>query len=77
MWADGMREAEIARVDYDVRERSEYINSPANEIHDGATRCARIWSAILRSAASTPSMTRCGRKAEMPLAERMVQRHAT
>src|SRR5712675_1235721 len=36
-WADGMREAELARVDYDVRERSEYINSPANEIHDGAT----------------------------------------
>lgn len=37
MWADGLREAEIARVDYDVRERSEYIDSPANEIHDGAT----------------------------------------
>src|SRR5258705_60549 len=37
MWSDGMREAEIARVDYDVRERSEYIDSPANEIHDGAT----------------------------------------
>src|SRR5260370_33742212 len=37
MWADGMREAKLARVDYDVRERSEYINSPANEIHDGAT----------------------------------------
>ena len=37
MWADGMREAELARVDYDVRERSEYIGSPANEIHDGAT----------------------------------------
>src|SRR4029077_1901502 len=36
MWADGMREAEIARVDYDVTERSEYIGSPANEIHDGA-----------------------------------------
>jgi len=35
-WADGMREAELARVDYDVRERSEYIGSPANEIHDGA-----------------------------------------
>src|SRR4029453_18813877 len=33
----GMREAELARVDYDVRERSEYIDSPANEIHDGAT----------------------------------------
>src|SRR5712671_399445 len=36
MWADGMREAELARVDYEVRERSEYIDSPANEIHDGA-----------------------------------------
>src|SRR5262245_44549404 len=36
MWSDGMREAEIARVDYDVRERSEYIGSPANEIHEGA-----------------------------------------
>src|SRR2546430_2745937 len=36
MWADGMREAEIARVDYDVTERSEYIGSPANETHDGA-----------------------------------------
>jgi len=37
MWAEGMREAELARVDYDVRGRSEYIGSPANEIHDGAT----------------------------------------
>src|SRR4051812_35725064 len=37
LWADGMREAELARVDYDVRERSEYIGSPANEIRDGAT----------------------------------------
>jgi adenylate cyclase len=36
MWADGMREAEIARVDYDVRERSEYIGSAAAEINDGA-----------------------------------------
>jgi adenylate cyclase len=36
MWADGMHEAAIERVDYDVRERSEYIGSPANEIHDGA-----------------------------------------
>lgn len=35
-WADGMREAELGRVDYDVRERSEYIGSPASEIHDGA-----------------------------------------
>src|ERR1700752_4822659 len=37
MWADGMREAELARFDYDVRERSEYIDSPAKEIHGGAT----------------------------------------
>jgi adenylate cyclase len=37
MWVDGMRESEIAGVDYDVRERSEYIGSPANEIQDGAT----------------------------------------
>jgi adenylate cyclase len=37
MWADGMRVAQLKRVDYDVRERSEYIGSPANEIHDGAT----------------------------------------
>ncbi|WP_371748269.1 adenylate/guanylate cyclase domain-containing protein [Bradyrhizobium sp. CCBAU 53338] len=37
MWSDGMREAEIARVDFDVRERSEYIGSPANEMQDGAT----------------------------------------
>ncbi|GLR85210.1 adenylate/guanylate cyclase domain-containing protein [Bradyrhizobium iriomotense] len=37
MWADGMHEAEIARVDYDVRGRSEYIGSPANEMYDGAT----------------------------------------
>jgi adenylate cyclase len=37
MWADGMREAELSVVDYDVRERSEYIGSPANEMFDGAT----------------------------------------
>jgi adenylate cyclase len=37
IWADGRREAEIARVDYDVRERSEYIGSPVHEIHEGAT----------------------------------------
>lgn len=37
MWSDGMREAELARVDYDVRERSEYIGSAANEILTGAT----------------------------------------
>ncbi|WFU42912.1 adenylate/guanylate cyclase domain-containing protein [Bradyrhizobium sp. CB82] len=37
MWADGMRGAEISRVDYDVRGRSEFIGSPANEIFDGAS----------------------------------------
>ena len=37
MWADGMREATIDRVDYDVTGRPEYIGSPANEIRDGAT----------------------------------------
>src|SRR5260370_40953133 len=37
MWAAVMRDADLARVDYDVREGSEYIGSPANEIHDGAT----------------------------------------
>jgi adenylate cyclase len=36
LWADGMREAELERVDYDVTGRSEYIGSPANEIRDGA-----------------------------------------
>jgi adenylate cyclase len=36
MWADGMREAEMTRVDHDVRGRSQYIGSPASEIHDGA-----------------------------------------
>ncbi|KJC50649.1 adenylate cyclase [Bradyrhizobium sp. LTSP849] len=37
MWADGTREAELRRVDYDVRERPDYIDSPANELHDGAS----------------------------------------
>ncbi|UPK25798.1 adenylate/guanylate cyclase domain-containing protein [Bradyrhizobium sp. 195] len=37
IWSDGMREAEIALVDYDVRERSEYIGSAANEMQEGAT----------------------------------------
>jgi len=36
LWEEGMQEAELARVDYDVRERSEYIGSPASEIQDGA-----------------------------------------
>lgn len=37
VWSDGMREAEIALVDYDVRERTEYIGSAANEMQEGAT----------------------------------------
>src|ERR1700744_2492978 len=36
MWADGMREAEITRVDHDVVGQSQYIGSPASEIHNGA-----------------------------------------
>jgi adenylate cyclase len=36
VWVDGIPGAEIVRLDYDVGGRSEYINSPANEIHDGA-----------------------------------------
>jgi len=36
-WTDGMREATITRVDYDVRQRSEYIGSPVEEIQNGAT----------------------------------------
>ena len=36
MWEDGKHEAEISGVDYDVRSRSEYIGSPANELQDGA-----------------------------------------
>ena len=35
-WADGMHEADLARVDYDVRGRSEYIGSPASELYSGA-----------------------------------------
>ncbi|PDT74181.1 adenylate/guanylate cyclase domain-containing protein [Bradyrhizobium sp. C9] len=35
-WADGMREATITRIDYDVGERPEYIGSPVQEIHNGA-----------------------------------------
>ncbi|GKQ55552.1 adenylate/guanylate cyclase domain-containing protein [Bradyrhizobium sp. Ce-3] len=37
IWADGKREAEITRVDYEVQQRSEYIGSPVYEIHQGAT----------------------------------------
>jgi adenylate cyclase len=37
LWADGMREAEMTRVDHEVRGRSEYIGSPASEIHGGAS----------------------------------------
>jgi adenylate cyclase len=37
LWVDGMQESEIDLVDYEVRERSEYIGSPGNEILEGAT----------------------------------------
>lgn len=52
-----MHEAEFARVDYDVRDRSKYINSPANKIHDGAAEvCARSSNVIPRRVASTLPM---------------------
>jgi hypothetical protein len=51
VWADGMREAEIARQ---VR--------PAKSMKV-RLKCTRISNAILRWAASTPSMERCGRRA--------------
>src|SRR5262249_21684401 len=37
LWVDGMQDATISRVDYDVRQRSEYIGSPVDEIQRGAT----------------------------------------
>ena len=37
LWADGMREAEMTRVDHDVTGRAEYIGSSASEIHAGVT----------------------------------------
>jgi adenylate cyclase len=36
IWVDGALEADIERFDYEVRERSEYIGSPASEIMNGA-----------------------------------------
>lgn len=42
IWSDGMHEADIVRFDYDVRGRSEYIGSPGNEIHDGASEVREI-----------------------------------
>ncbi len=37
MWADGMRESEMTRVDHDVRGRSEFIGSPASELLNGTS----------------------------------------
>ena len=62
MWTDGMREAELDLVDYDVSERSEYIGSPANEILDGVTEVRENWNAIPGWVASTRSMMSCERK---------------
>ena len=63
MWADGMREAELARVDYDVGSDPNTSIVPPTKSMTVPRRCARISNAIPRWAASTPSMTRCGRKA--------------
>ena len=62
-WAERMREAELASVDYGVSERSEYIDSPANESMMVPPRCARTSRRDAALGRSTPSMTRCGRKA--------------
>jgi adenylate cyclase len=51
MWADGMRGAEITRADHDVRGRSQYIGSPASEIHDGAAE-------VRENLASDPALGR-------------------
>jgi adenylate cyclase len=37
LWGDGMKDATITRVDYDVQQRPEYIGSPVDEIQRGAT----------------------------------------
>jgi adenylate cyclase len=37
LWVDGTQDATITRVDYDVRQRSQYIGSPVDEIQGGAT----------------------------------------
>lgn len=61
IWGDGKREAEITRVDYEVRERSEYIGSPVYEIHQAPARYASGSNG--RLAARMRSLTRCARKA--------------
>ena len=63
MWADGMREAELARVDYDVGSDPNTSIVPPTKSMTVPRRCARISNAIPRLAASTPSMTKCGREA--------------
>jgi adenylate cyclase len=37
LWVDGTQDATITRVDYDVRQRSQYIGSPVDEIQGGIT----------------------------------------
>ncbi|MBR0796771.1 adenylate/guanylate cyclase domain-containing protein [Bradyrhizobium jicamae] len=37
LWVNGMQEATITRVDYDVQQRPEYIGSPVAELQGGAT----------------------------------------
>jgi adenylate cyclase len=58
-----MHEAEFPSVDYDVREWSEYINSPANDIRDGAAEVRENLELVPRWVAGTlPTMT-CERRA--------------
>ena len=62
MWANGMREAEITRVDYDVRGDPNTSEVPQTKFMMAPPRCAKISNVIPRGAVSTPSMTRCGPK---------------
>ena len=63
MWADGMRETELTRVDHDVRgdPNTSAVRPPKSM--KVRPRCARISNAIPRRAASMPFMMKCGRKA--------------
>ena len=62
MWADGMREAEMARVDYDVRGDLNTSAVPQAKFMTVLPRCTKISNGMRRWAVSTPSMTRCGPK---------------
>jgi hypothetical protein len=61
-----MREAEIARVDYDVRERSEYIDSPANRTATGWAQARALYEAIFGGRRSSDPVRSCAVGASDP-----------